>query len=120
MLLEHFFYFLGCGDIDDADTVIIHVDLLMSALILAVRSVDYDFGNELVDNFGSKLLYLGYLLNLGNKLFNIVRLLLARFDLYAKCFGKLFLFRLLVLVLPFCERSTIYLCKTLVSSSSIS
>ena len=40
MLLEHFLYLLGCGDIDDADTVIIHVDLLMSALILAVRSVD--------------------------------------------------------------------------------
>ena len=64
-------YFLGCGNIDDADTVIIHVDLLMSALILAVRSVDYDFGNELVDKFGSKLLYLGNLFNLGNKLFNI-------------------------------------------------
>ena len=98
MLLEHFLYFLGCGDIDDADTVIIHINLLMSALILAVRSVDYDFGNELVDKFGSKLLYLGNLLNLGNKLFNIVRLLLARFNLCAKRFGKLFLSRLLVLI----------------------
>ena len=62
MLLEHFLYFLGCGNINDADTVIIHIDLLMPAFILAVRSVDYDFGNELVDKFGSKLLYLGYLL----------------------------------------------------------
>ena len=51
MLLEHFLYLLGCGDIDDADTVIIHVDLLMSAFILAIRSVDYNFGNELVDKF---------------------------------------------------------------------
>ena len=98
MLLEHFLYLLGCGDIDDADAVIIHVDLLMSALILAVWSVDYNFGNELVDKLGSKLLDLGYLFNLGNKLFNIVRLLLARFNLCAKCFGKLFLFRLLVLI----------------------
>ena len=98
MLLEHFLYFLSCGNIDNTDTVIIHVDLLMSAFILSVRSVDYDFGNELMDKFGSKLLYLGNLLNLGNKLFNIVRLLLARFDLCAKRFGKLFLFRLLVLV----------------------
>ena len=88
MLLEHFLYLLGCGDIDNADTVIIHVDLLMSAFILAVRSVDYDFGNEFVDKFGSKFLNLGYLFNFGNKLFNIVRLLLARFNLCAKCFGK--------------------------------
>ena len=72
MLLEHFLYFLGCGDIDNADTVIIHVDLLMSAFILAVWSVDYDFGNEFVDKFGSKLLDLGYLFNLGNKLSKIV------------------------------------------------
>ena len=91
MLLEHFLYLLGRGDIDDADTMIIHIDLLMSALILAVRSVDYDFGNEFVDKLGSKLLHLGYLFYLGNKLFNIVRLLLARFNLCAKRFGKLFL-----------------------------
>ena len=56
MLLEHFLYLLGCRDIDNTDTVIIHVDPLMSAFILAVRSVDYDFGNELVDKFGSNSL----------------------------------------------------------------
>ena len=98
MLPEHFLYLLCCGDIDDADTVIIHIDLLMSVFIFTVRSVDDDFGNELVDKFGSKLLNLSYLLNLGNKLFNIVRLLLARFNLCTNCFGKLFLFCLLVLI----------------------
>ena len=44
MLLKHHFAFLGFGDIDDTNAAVIDIDGLMAALILAIRSVNDDFG----------------------------------------------------------------------------
>ena len=85
MLLKHHFAFLGFGNIDDTDAAVIDIDGLMTALVLAVRSVNNDFGNKFVDEFRGEFLDLRNLFDFGNEPFKLVRFLLRFTKRYAKC-----------------------------------
>ena len=88
MLLKHHFAFLGFGDINNANTAVIDIDGLMAALVLTIRCVNNDFGNEFVNEFGCEFLDLRNLFDFGNKLFKLVRFLLRFIKFDAKCLCK--------------------------------
>ena len=60
----------------------------MAALVLAVRSVNSDFRNKFVNEFGCKFIDLRNLFDFGNEPFKLVRFLLCFIKFDAKCLCK--------------------------------